>query len=460
MNRIAPTIHRRHFIKTIGAAALSAPFITRDLISAPPSGVLRHAAFGAAGMAWADLQAICSNDFVKLVAVAEVDFNRLERLKSWYPDVRVYQDWRELLDREAGNIDSVNVSTPDHVHAPIAVSAMQLGKHVYCEKPLAHDLHETRVMTRLAREKRLVTQMGIQNRSQQAYRQAVALVHAGAIGKVREVHSWSGKGWGDFGPPPVTGEAVPAGLDWNLWLGGCEERPYVGDTYYHPKNWRKRLDFGTGTLGDMACHILDPVFGALDLTAPVSVRSEGPEPDAWNWAVNAKIRYVFPGTRHTAEKTVPLTWYDGDERPPAEVMELIALPPPTETPQDTTEERQRRLSQGSIVIGTEGVLHIPHVSGPPWLFPRANFKDYPLPQVQGSHHWSDWAEACLSGATPSASFDYSGPLTEAVLLGTVAVRFRDTTLDWNARRLQFDNVKEANAFVRRQYRNGWEVAGL
>ncbi|MBI2497559.1 MAG: Gfo/Idh/MocA family oxidoreductase, partial [Opitutae bacterium] len=359
---------RRRFVRTLGTAALTAPLISRSLLSTPPSGVLRHASFGASGMAWNDIQAICSNPFVRLVAVAEVDLNRLANLKAAFPDVRVYQDWRRLLDREQGNIDSVNVSTPDHMHAPIACSAMQLGKHVYCQKPLTHDLHETRVMTRLAREKRLVTQMGIQIHSQKPYRQAVALVRNGTIGKVREVHTWSSKKWGDLGAPPARADAVPAGFDWDLWLGGCAPRPFVAD-YYHPGNWRKRLDFGTGTFGDMGCHIFDPVFEALALTAPLSIRSEGPAPDAWNWAVNARVRYVFPGTRFTADQTVAVTWYDGDERPPAEVIGLIGV-----TERDIAALKVSDDSfQGSIIIGTEGVLHVPHVATPK-LFPVEKFQ--------------------------------------------------------------------------------------
>src|SRR5450432_1870241 len=156
------SINRRAFLKTVGAAGFAAPFVTWNLLSAPPSGVLRHASFGSAGQAWSDIQAICSNPFVKLVAVAEVDLNQLKNVKEAFPDVKVYQDWRELLDKEHANLDSVNVSTPDHLHAPIALSAMQLGKHVYCQKPLTHDIYETRVLTKFAREKKLVTQMGIQ----------------------------------------------------------------------------------------------------------------------------------------------------------------------------------------------------------------------------------------------------------------------------------------------------------
>ena len=464
------TLSRRQFAKSLGAAALTAPLISRHLMSQPPSRVLRHASFGAAGQAWSDIQAICSNEFVKLVAVAEVDLNRLKLLKEAFPDVKVYQDWRELLDKEQHNLDSVNVSTPDHLHAPIALSAMQLGKHVYCEKPLTHDLHETRVLTEYARGKKdLVTQMGIQIHSQKVYRQAVALVQGGAIGKVKEVHTWSSKKWGDQGPPPAASDAVPEGFNWDLWLGGCAPRPFVGTLpggshYYHPQNWRKRLDFGTGTFGDMGCHIFDPVFEALALTAPLSLRSEGPAPDAWNWSTNARIRYVFPGTKFTAEKTVPLTWYDGDERPPAEVRALVALPESEKQRLAAGDAAKKKRAdapdEGSIIIGTEGVLHVPHIATPR-LFPFEKFKDYPLPQVAGTHHWSDWAEACVGGpGKPLAPFAYAGPLTESVLLGSVAVRFRETKLEWNSAKLAFDNVKEANAFIRRTYRKGWEVAGL
>ena len=447
-------LNRRRFIRTLGAGALVAPFVTRNLLAAPPSGILRHASFGAAGMAWADIEAICSNPFVKLVAVAEVDLSRIKDVRAAFPEAKIYQDWRVLLEREHRHLDSVNVSTPDHLHAPIALSAMQLGKHVYCQKPLAHDLHETRVLTEYARRKRLVTQMGIQVHSLKPYRQVVALVQSGAIGKVREVHTWSNKQWGDTGAPPVRGDAAPRDFNWDLWLGGCAERPYVGDAYYHPESWRKRLDFGTGTFGDMGCHIFDPVFAALALTAPLSLRSEGPAPDAWNWAINARIHYVFPGTAYTADRTVGVTWYDGVNRPPAEIWALIAEDKPARTGGEDHYE------QGSIIVGTDGVLHVPHVATPR-LFPRAKFQDYPLPDAPSTHHWSDWAGACAGRPVkPAAPFDYAGPLTEAVLLGSVAVRFPQTTLEWNSTRLRFTNVRAANRFVRRSYRRGWDAGAL
>jgi predicted dehydrogenase len=457
-----PHPSRRTFLKTLGAAGLTAPFIARSLRAATPSGILRHASFGASGMALADIKAITSNPFVQLVAVAEVDSNRLADLKTTHPDVRVYQDWRKLLEKEANNIDSVNVSTPDHMHAPIALSAMQLGKHVYCQKPLAHDIYETRVLTKFAREKKLVTQMGIQIHSYKVYRQAVALVQSGAIGKVKEVHTWSSKRWGDSGPPPEKADPVPDGLDWDLWLGGCAARPFVNG-YYHPGAWRKRLDFGTGTFGDMGCHIFDPVFEALALTAPLSLKSLGPAPDQWNWSINAKIQYIFPGTKFTEAATVPITWYDGDERPPADIRALVNMNSTDGLNVDdagkTQKKKQGGANEGSIIIGTKGVLHVPHISAPK-LYPVEQFKDYPLPTAEQGHHWSIWAEACMNGGKPGANFDYSGPLTEAVLLGSVAVRFPQKKLDWNSAALEFTNEKNASQYVRRKYRKGWEVSGL
>ena len=438
------SISRRTILKS-AAAAMAAPIFARNLFSAPASGVLRHASFGASGMAWADIQALCANPFVKLVAVAEIDLGHVKAVKDRFPDVKVYQDWRELLDKEANNIDSVNVSTPDHMHAPIAMSAMRLGKHCYGQKPLAHDIYEVRQMTLLAREKNLVTQMGIQIHTQKSYRQAVLLIQEGAIGKVKEVHTWSDKKWGDTAPKPERTDPVPQGFNWDQWLGVCADRPFIGGGYYHPGNWRKRLNFGTGTFGDMGCHIYDPVFKALALTAPITVRSTGVTPNAYNWPINCAIHYVFPGTKFTDGDTVKVTWYDGDQRPPQEVLALLGdVKPP---------------GQGSIFIGTKGIMLLPHIAAPK-LLPAAGFKDYKMPDAPSGHHWTEFAEACIGKGKTSTPFDYSGPLTEAVLLGSVAVRFPNTTLNWDAAKLQFTNEASANQYVRRTYRKGWEVAGL
>lgn len=435
---------RRSFLKTLGAAAAGAPFVTSGLMAQSPNSVVRHASFGSAGMAWSDITELTKFKELQLVAVAEVDLNRTGELKKKFPDVKVYQDWRKLLDVEGKNIDSVNVSLPDHMHAPVGMSAMQLGKHLYGQKPLAHDLYEVRKMTEFAARKGLVTQMGIQIHAVNHYKMAGRLVKDGVIGKVKEVHSWCPKSWGDPAPRPDGSAPVPNGFDWNLWLGVCAERPYLGNEYYHPVNWRKRLDFGTGTFGDMGCHIFDPVFGALGLKTPISVRSEGVAPNKWNWAMDSKIHYIFPGTDRTADKTIQLTWYDGASKPPAEVLALL--------------EGDQQPDTGSIFVGTEGTMVLPHWSRP-LLYPDKKFKDFKYPEIASHDHWGEFVQACQGKAHTQAGFDYAGPLTEVVLLGGVASRFPQTTLKWDAKALKFD-LAEANHFIRRSYRKGWSIKGL
>lgn len=442
--------NRRSFLKQISIAGLSVPFLARGLMAASPNSKLNHVSFGASGMARADLDTITYHDFVNFVAVADVDLNRAKSLKEKFPNLKVYQDWRELLDKEK-NIDCANVSTPDHMHGPIGMSVLQRGIHLYGQKPLCHDIYETRQLTLVAREKKLATQMGIQIHSGSEYQLAARLIQDLTIGKVKEVHTWSNKKWGDMTPRPDRTDPIPADFNWDLWLGVCADRPFIGGGYYHPGNWRKRLDFGTGTFGDMGCHIYDPVFNALQLTAPISVRSEGPAPNSWNWAINAVIHYVFPGTKFTEDKTVKVVWYDGDARPPKDVTALLG-----------TKEDGKPFSvpgQGSIFIGTKGVMLLPHI-GRPQLFPQAQFADFKMPKVKTVNHWSHWLEACRGGEKPWASFDYSGPLTEAVLLGSVATRFQNATMEWDAASLKFRNLSEANQYIRRAYRKGWEIKGL
>lgn len=441
---------RRSFLKHLGAASFTAPFFVRHLMSAPPSGRVRHASFGANGMAGNDMMTFANHPSVDLVCAAEVDTTRLnliKQLKERAPDkeVKVYQDWREMLDKEGKHLDSANIGTPDHMHAPMAMAAMQLGLHVYVQKPLAHDLYEARRLTEFAREKKLITQMGIQIHSSPYYRIGVEVIQSGAIGKIKEVHLWTDRKWGDPNPVPDRTDPVPDGFNWDQWLGVCAARPFLGGGYYHPGNWRKRTDFGTGSLGDMGCHIFDPVYEALGLTAPLSVRSEGPAANQSNWALDEVIHYEFPGTKFTAGPTVKFSWYDGDARPAADVLALLGDFP--------------RPGNGSIFVGTEGVMVLPHIALPV-LLPKAKFADYQLPRNKGSSHNDQFIDAVLGKGTTSAPFDYSGLLTETVLLGTVATLFRNTTLEWDSAALKFKNLAEADRRVRRTYRQGWEVPGL
>jgi len=423
---------------------LAAPFFIRNLISAPPSGRVRLASMGAGGMAWATLDAISTHPSVDLIAVADVDTSSNRRVVQKYPKAKLVQDWRKMLDLEYKDLDAVCVGTPDHMHAPQTMAAMRRGLHVYCQKPLTSHVHESRKVAEYARRKKLVTQMGIQIHSNAEYRLAVQLIQSGAVGKIREVHAWSNKKWGDVNPKPQQSDAVPTTLDWDGWIGVGRLEPYIKG-YVHPGNWRKRLEFGTGTFGDMGCHIYDPVFGALGVTSPLTVRSEGPAPNEHSWAINAIVKYVFGGTLYTEGKTVAVTWYDGDERPPKEIATLI--------------EGEKLPSQGSIFVGTQGAMLLPHVSFPK-LFPVASFRDFKMPEVRANDHYHQWVDAIQGKGQPSAGFDYSGPLSETVLLGSLATRFPKTTLEWDTNRRGFKNEKAANAFLKRKYRQGWKVKGI
>ena len=425
-------------------AVLAAPAFIPNLLAAPRYSTLRLASFGAGNMAFATLDGIATHPKVSLVCVADVDSSAFDQVKSKYPKASTHQDWRRMLDREHKNLDIACVGTPDHMHAANAMSAMHRGLHVYVQKPLAHDIFEVRRLTETARQKRLVTQMGIQVHSARQYRIAVQLLRDGAIGKVREVHSFSEKKWGDPEPTPENTEAPPSNLNWDLWLGTAATRPFIGNKYYHPMNWRKRTDFGTATFGDMGCHIYDPVFAGLRLTAPISVRSEGPAPGEHNWALNSIIHYEFPETAVTEGK-LKVTWYDGDARPPREVQALLGA--------------AKLPGQGSVLIGSKGVMLLPHV-GMPVLLPEERFKGIEMPALEGQNHYHQFVEAVMGNGATSAGFDYAGPLTESVLLGPLATRFPNQTLEWEAARLRFRNSKEADRFVRRRYRDGWRVKGL
>jgi predicted dehydrogenase len=435
-------LHRRDALKAL-ASTLAFPSVWARRSLAAPSETLHHASFGGSGMALADIRSLAASPHLKLVAVADVDLKRTDEVKGLFPGVRVYQDYRELLEKER-DLQSVNVSTPDHMHAPITMRAIGRGLNVYTQKPLTQTLHEARQLTKAAAEKGVVSQMGIQIHSHPVHKSVVALVRGGAIGKVKEVHSWSGKQWGDRNPRPDRTDPVPDGLDWDGWVGVAEPRPFVRG-WYHPGAWRKRLDFGTGTFGDMGCHILDPVYGAVGLTMPTEVRSLGGAPNEQSWGLDSVVRYTFPATPHS-DGPPTLTWYDGDRRPPAEVVKAHL--------------GDRPLSdQGSIYIGTEGVLYSPYIADPV-LLPAEKFRGFSRPEVQGDDHYLQFVEACRGNGRTSTPFSYAGPLTEMVLLGCLATRFPDQPLAWDADAMRFTNFEEANRHVRRKAREAYAAEGL
>ena len=440
-------VSRRTFIKQVSAAGVAVPLIVPRLsFAAPPSAKLQHAAIGVARQGAHDLSNIYSSGKVAVVALCDIDRNSLRKAAQIYPDARLYRDWREMLEEEERNIDSVSVGTPDHTHAPAAMTAIRKGKHVFCEKPLTHEVYEARRLTEAARKRGVATQMGIQIHSHDVYRTAVHWLKEGAIGKVKEWHSWCAAVYTNEDKKRPAGEdPIPPHVDWDLWLGVAPERPYKADVY-HPFAWRAWRDFGGGATGDFGCHIFDPVFTALGIGAPltVSCKAESISDEVWPGWIMAD--YEFPGTALTAGKTIRATWMDGPKQPSTDLSPHLpkeyALP-----------------SSGSMLIGEDGTLIIPHVAAPK-LYPEEKFKDYPQPTWEPKSHYHEFVEAAMGNGVAGANFDFSGPLTEAVLLASVANRFPGQTLEWNAKKMRFTNSREANKRLRRSYRKGWKTRGL
>lgn len=438
-----PTTHpsRRRFLHGTAALGLSALGYSRVCGA---NDRLRLAAVGVGGKGWDDLRQIAASPAVDVAAVCDTDQSDLfggQAVKG-FPRAAVFADWRRLFDKP-GQFDAVSVSTPDHSHAPVVLRALGLKKPVFCQKPLTHTVHEARQLRLAAAKAGVATQMGNQIQSTGEYRTAVRLVHDGVIGKVKEVHAWIGgkPSWRKAADRPPGADPVPAGVDWDVWLGPAPVRPYKVKLY-HDFNWRNWQDFSNGQLGDFGCHILDPVFLALGLTAPTAVQADGPKLNREAWGTSAVVRYEFPGTVHTAGKTLPLTWYDGDDaRPP---LDRLGLGDGAKLP-----------NAGSVLVGEAGSLVIPHVALPQ-LYPTAKYRDFKLELVPRGNHYTGWADAARGVGTTTSHFGYAGPLTEAVLLGTVALRLPGEKLVWDERTLKVTTSAVADALLRKEYRKGWE----
>lgn len=436
---------RRQFLKRVAltgaAASLSAASWSRVHGA---NSRLRVASIGVGGKGWSDLTATAASPKVDVVALCDIDESKehLGRAAEKYPQAKRYTDWRKLFEQHK-DFDAVIVSTPDHMHAPISLPAMQLGKHVQCQKPLTHTVFEARQMRLAAKKYNVVTQMGNQIQSHEAYRTAVKLVHDGVIGKVREVHSWQSgaMGWILVDDRPAGSEPVPETVHWDDWLGVAPQRPYL-PKIYHSFNWRAWQDFSNGQLGDFGCHILDPVFMALRLTAPLSIRAEAPPINREIWNKSSTVAYEFPGNDLTAGRTIKVTWYDGAGHFPP--REALGLP-----------EKYALPGSGSILLGEKGSLVIPHVAMPK-LLPDEKFADFEIPVAPARDHYVSWAHACLGEDKTTSHFDYSGPLSETVLLGTIAIRIPGTTLTWNAERLELGGSPHAQGLLTKPYRSGWE----
>ncbi len=440
--------NRRHFLKQgIGAAAVGL-FPASSWGRVLGAGdKLRVASVGVGGKGWSDLVDTAASPHVQVVALCDIDESKehLGRAAEKFSAAKTFTDWRRLLD-DAGSFDAVIVSTPDHMHAPISLAAMQLKKHVQCQKPLTHTVHEARQMQLAAKKYGVVTQMGNQIQSRTEYRTAVAAVHAGAIGKVREVHSWqAGKpSWRLVDDRPAGSEPVPPTVHWDEWLGVAPERPYV-PKIYHAFNWRNFQDFSNGQLGDFGCHILDPVFMSLKLTAPTTIRAGAPPMNRECWPKSETVVYEFPATELTAGP-IRVTWYDGEGAFPS--RNAIGLP-----------ESYKLPGAGSLLIGEKGSLVIPHVAMPR-LFPEDRFSEADMPVIASRNHYTSWADACRGEDKTTSHFDYAAPLTETVLLGTIAARLPGTTLKWDAAAMTLTGDSKAQSMLTKPYRKGWEPAWI
>ncbi len=375
-----------------------------------------------------------ANAGTAIVALCDVDENLAGKARQRFPGAQYYTDYRKLIEQKG--LDAVVVAIPDHQHAMATLAALKSGLHVYCEKPLTHSVEEARLVAETAAKMKRVTQMGTQIHAEDNYRRVVELVQSGAIGAVKEVHVWCAKSYGGAVRNSKKFD-VPKGLDWDLWLGPAPERPYVPEAY-HRFNWRHWWDFGGGTLADMACHFMDLPFWALKLRHPTKVSAEGTPPNPEAAAVALTVAYDFPERGELPP--VKLTWYDGGKQPALhQQLKLV------------------KWDNGVLFVGEKGMLLADY--GRRVLLPEEKFKGFapPKPFVKNSiGHHKEWVEACKTGGATTCNFDYSGALTETVLLGNVAYRC-GKPLTWDAKNLKAD-VAEAERFIRKEYRKPWSLS--
>ncbi len=429
---------RRDFIKSAGALA-SITMLPSCAWAVAKNGKLRTAHIGVGGMmGGADLASIASHPMVEVTALCDVDTTYLAEAQKLYPKAQTFADYRKLFDKLGKSIDAVIITTPDHTHAPASLMAMNLGLPVYCQKPLTHHVSEARAMRKFAEDNKIITQMGIQCHSSDMYRQAVGLIQAGIIGKVSCVRAWSPKNWGYDGEAPTGSDPIPTTLDWNLWLGTSPERPYKKGLY-HPGNWRKVLDYGCGTLGDMGVHIFDTPYTALNLDVPMTINNNCRQPTGFGHPEHNVVTYEFPGTQYTTE-TLKWVWYDGKGAPMDQENPDLQLPNNEKLPE-----------QGAIFIGEKGNLLLPH-----WDYPKlivnGQYEKITFPEIEKVDHYHQFVDACLGKAECSAPFTYGARLTESILLGVIANRFPNETLHWDIKNAKFAEA-QANVLLESKYRN-------
>ncbi|MEM7143562.1 MAG: Gfo/Idh/MocA family oxidoreductase [Verrucomicrobiota bacterium] len=433
------TVTRRDFVK--GSAAVGSFFILPSgLLANSPNGRICTAHIGIGGKGNTDTTSIGGHDHVEVLGLCDVDpvKSKADAKLRQYTSATFFPDYREMLATLGDKVDAVSISTPDHSHYPATLAAMEMGKHVYTQKPLTHKVAEARHLAELAEEKGLATQMGIQNQSNLAYRLTRQFVQDGVLGKVSKVYVWSHKNWGYDGDPYAQEDAVPEGLDWNLWLGTAPVRPYVNKVY-HTKNWRKILDFGCGTLGDMGIHIFDTPVKSLGLKDPLWVEAECRGPNGFGHPEQNKMHYGFAPTEYTTDDFT-FTWWDGKGSPRYEDNPDLQLPDGDALP-----------SQGALFVGEAGRMVLPHCSAPKF-YPSSLREKLVKPDLGPVNHYTQWLGAIEGKDETTAGFDYAGPLAEILCIGVVSGQFPGERLEWDAAKMEVTNLEAANALLRGEYR--------
>jgi predicted dehydrogenase len=435
--------NRRQVLAGLGLSAIAAggPLRSPAPAKGAPSERLDLAIVGCGGQGAANIDQVAGEN---IVALCDVDDERAADAFKRFPKARRFRDYRKMLDALHGQIDAVVVSVPDHMHAPVSLAAMELGKHVYCEKPLTWGIDEARQMARVARQKKLATQMGTQGMAGDGARAGIEVIRSGVLGKITELHVWTDRpaGWWPQGiDRPSEGEPARKGLDWDLWLGVAPRRPY--HHAYCPFVWRGWKDFGTGAVGDMGIHNAAMPFAALDLGPPSSaeiLETSGLKPETFpKWS---RLKLEFPAIGERGP--IALYWYDGGKKPSVELV-----------------SGRKLADNGAIVIGTEGTLSSAEWTGGDWiLLPEGRFRDFKrptmsVPRAPGNNHHREWLAACRGGPPAFCRFDgFASRLTETMLVANLALR-TGRKIEWDAEAMEAEGCTEAAPFIRREYRTGW-----
>jgi len=453
--------HRRDFLKQSVAAAAAGLWVYGGVAlkeSRAANDKLGFACIGVGGKGSSDCDD--AGKFGEMIAICDIDDKHMEGKASKFPQAKKYNDFRKMLEELDKQIDAVVVSTPDHTHAPAAAMAMKMKKHVYCQKPLTHTVHEARVLRELAAKNNVCTQMGNQGTAENGLREAVEIVRAGGIGNVTDVHIWTNRPiWpqapGVTARPKETPEC-PAHVHWDLFLGPAPERPY--NPAYHPFKWRGWWDFGTGALGDMGCHTANMAFMALKLRHPISLVGESGELNSETYPGWGRVVYQFP--EREGMSPCKVTWYEGRKD-----GKLVL--PSEELQAKVLKQGEKMPGSGSILVGDKGILYSPNDYGASYkLLPDESFKDYKKPEKSLPRNGGgdtgqkrEWVDAIKAGKPQIAlsNFDYAGMLTEFILLGNVAIKAQGKKLDWDGPNLKITNAPEANNYLKMEYRKGWTL---